>query len=315
MSDESTTPDLKRMSIADFEAAVGEPVSQFVAQRFSQCAFAYHEISPAETQKLIIRIIDALLDPTLDKSGEHRRDRWEQGWGENLDALNRSPGDSDAIIPRYFDKYAAVRWCGRFLRPESERFEYNSLACLVDWLADQYLRGCPAIYEFGCGTGHHLLRVRDVNPTARLYGLDWADASVKILERIRQTGGDAQVHGRRFDYFYPDYSLRLERDAVIYTVASLEQVGTRWDKFVQYLIDNRPKLCVHIEPIAELLNPDVLLDNLSIRYFAKRNYLGGFLTGLREREANGLLKIHRAQRTHIGSLFIEGYSVVVWSPT
>ena len=65
-----------------------------------------------------------------------------------------------------------------------------------------------------------------------------------------------------------------------------------------------------IFPEAEI----VLIDNLSIKYFKKRNYLDGFLSGLRELEAQEKLTIHDIKRTHIGSLFIEGYSVVVWSP-
>jgi len=77
----------------------------------------------------------------------------------------------------------------------------------------------------------------------------------------------------------------------------------------------KPAMCIHVEPIAELLNENVLLDNLSCKYFRKRNYLHGFLCGLQELERRGQARIHRTQRTGIGSLFIEGYSVVVWSPT
>ena len=100
----------------------------------------------------------------------------------------------------------------------------------------------------------------------------------------------------------------------VLTVASLEQVGDRWRDFISYLIGQRPKICVHIEPVSELLDSKILLDNLSIKYFEKRNYLNGFLTGLRELEESGKVIIHRAQRTGIGSLFIEGYSIVVWEP-
>lgn len=94
-----------------------------------------------------------------------------------------------------------------------------------------------------------------------------------------------------------------------------EKIGARWDKFIQYILRNRPKLCIHIEPVAELLDSGKLIDYLSIEYFKKRNYLEGFLNGLRQLEKEGKVRIHRAQRTYIGSLYIEGYSVVVWSPT
>ena len=60
--------------------------------------------------------------------------------------------------------------------------------------------------------------------------------------------------------------------------------------------------------------PGNLVDYLSILYFKKRNYLSGFLLKLRELEEAGKIKIHMAKRTFIGSLYIEGYSVIAWSP-
>jgi SAM-dependent methyltransferase len=248
-------------------------------------------------------------------SGEHRRDQWEAGWRENLDLFLRQPNDVGLIIPNYFNKYGAIRWRGRYIRPLSEQFEYRSLAIIQDWLFDQYLRDAAAIYEFGCGTGINLLRARQVNPGASLWGLDWVTSSQQIIEQLAGSGIDSNIRGHRFDYFDPDGSFRLASDSFVYTVASLEQVGARWDKFVDYILHNRPRLCVHIEPIAELLNPDKFIDYLSIEYFKKRNYLKGFLSGLRRLEQEGKVRILRAQRTYIGSLFIEGYSVVVWAPT
>jgi len=153
-----------------------------------------------------------------------------------------------------------------------------------------------------------------VNPRASLWGLDWANTSQRIVECIAQQGIDHNIHAHRFDYFGPDKSFCLERDSAVYTVASLEQVGAKWTKFIEYILENRPRICIHVEPIAELLDPGRLIDYLSIEYFKKRNYLKDFLSGLRLLEREGKIRIHRAQRTHIGSLFIEGYSVIVWSP-
>ena len=84
--------------------------------------------------------------------------------------------------------------------------------------------------------------------------------------------------------------------------------------FIDFLLEKKPEICLHIEPIAELLNEENLVDYLSILYFKKRNYLSGFLLKLRELEEAGKIKIHMAKRTFIGSLYIEGYSVIAWSP-
>ena len=315
MIDDSKNNMVQSLSVKDFEGAFGEKLSPYVAERISKYSFQYAEFPSEEKESLLIKIVETLLDPNLQQSGEHRLDQWESGWGENLELFLLNPENVDLIIPKYFNKYGAIRWRGRFIRPVSEKFECHSLAIIQDWLFDKYLRDVPAIYEFGCGTGHNLLRARGVNATASLCGLDWATASQRIIERMAQHKIDPDIQGKRFDYFNPDESFYLTPGSAIYTVASLEQVGTRWDKFIEYILLNRPKLCIHIEPVAELLDPTKLIDYLSIEYFKKRNYLNGFLDGLRQLENEGKVKIHRAQRTYIGSLFIEGYSVVVWSPT
>lgn len=312
--DTSKNFDIRSLGLNEFEASFGEKLGSYVANRIEKYSFKYVEFSPEEVEGLLIKITETLLNPDLQQSGEHRLDQWESGWGENLELFLSDPKNRDLIVPKYFNKYGAVRWRGRFIRPVSEKFEYQSLAVLQDWLFDKYLRNATSIYEFGCGTGHNLLRARDVNPEARLYGLDWAEASQKIIERIAKHGIDLNIEAKKFDYFNPDESFNLAPNSHVYTVASLEQIGDRWEKFVDYLLKNQPKLCIHIEPIAELLDPTKLNDFLSIAYFKKRKYLSGFLDGLRKLEGQGKITIHRAQRTFIGSLFIEGYSVVVWSP-
>jgi hypothetical protein len=144
--------------------------------------------------------------------------------------------------------------------------------------------------------------------------LDWAASSQKIIRRLARNGVDRNIFAHRFDFFDPDNSFNLEKNSIVYTSASIEQTGTQYKRFLEYLLRQRPALCIHIEPIAELLDENHLLDYLSIQYFKKRKYLSGYLDHLRKLEKQGQIKIHRAQRTYIGSLFIEGYSVIVWSP-
>lgn len=314
MTTDAKSAPIRSLSVEDFEQAFGEKLSPIVADRIRNYSFQYTCFSPEEQEELLIKIVQSLLDPDTIRAGDHRLDQWEMGWGENLDLMSNNPTDVKMIIPKYFEKYGAIRWCGRFIRPVSPHFEYLSLAVIQDWLFDKYLRDASAIYEFGCGTGYNLLRAREFNQSATLWGLDWTTASQKIISQLAENGVDPDIHGHRFDYFNPDESFHIEPNGVIYTVASLEQVGARWDKFVEYILRSGPKLCIHIEPISELLDPTKLIDYLSIEYFKKRNYLHGFLDGLRELESQGKVKLHRAQRTHIGSLFIEGYSVIVWSP-
>jgi trans-aconitate methyltransferase len=238
------------------------------------------------------------------RAGEHRVEEWDKGWRDNL--------TSNTILPRYFGKYNILRWKQLFITPISENYEVNMLHLIVDWLSDKYMRDTHAVYEFGCGTGHNLQHVRMVNNNAILYGLDWAESSQEIIRNHAMEIGDRKLYAGQFNFFDPDYDFDDLSDAVIYTIAGLEQVGGRYEKFLNYLLHYKPRFCIHVEPIAELLDNNNLLDYLSIEYFKKRNYLSGFLTRLRQLEKDGRIDILCGQRTYIGSLFIDGYSVIVW---
>jgi len=297
----------------DFAPSFGDNMSQYLYNKIGGYGFQYKKLSKKEYDDCIIRIIKVLLSDDVIRAGAERICQWESGWTENLNRLKEGH-DLSSIIPLYFNKYPTLRWQRQFIKPVSPMFELNMLLTIVNWLADEYMRDADAIYEFGCGTGHLLTHIRDVNPNAELWGLDWVASSQKIIETYATEVGDDKLFGAKFDYFNPDYNFKLRKDSVVYTVASLEQTGNHHYDFISYLLWNKPKLCIHVEPIAELLDEDNLLDCLSIGYFKKRNYLSGFLTRLHELESTGRIKIIKVQRTYIGSLFIEGYSVVVWTP-
>lgn len=127
-------------------------------------------------------------------------------------------------------------------------------------------------------------------------------------------GIETNIEGRNFDFYEPDHALNVGPNSGILTVAALEQVGERFEPFLEFVLRKRPAVCVHLEPIDELMDPKHLVDRLSVLYCRKRNYLSGFLTRLRQLRDEGKVKIHREQRTYTGSYFIEGHSLVVWSP-
>lgn len=303
----------KRLVVRDFEAAWKERVSGFVRGKIVKARLLYRELDISERDAVLLRITDFLISRYVVYAGKHRHGQWEAGWGENLSEFKKTKKIS-GVVPRYFGKYPINRFRQTLIMARTKSFEADMLSILEYWLFDKYLRNIPAVYEFGCGTGHNLLRVREVNKTAELWGLDWVAASQELIHGLAQKLHDVHLRGHRFDFFNPDKAFHLDPNGAVYTVAALEQTGSNYKKFVAYLLKNKPFICVHIEPIGELLDKDVLLDNLSIKYFEKRNYLSGYLNYLRALEKEGKVKIHEARRSFIGSMFIDGYSVIVWSP-
>lgn len=258
----------------------------------------YRLLSKKEEEAAIIQMLEIILDKSVPFSGAHRRRQWEKGWGENLES-----GDG---VPKYFGKHRVNRLNGRLVMGLDADYERDMLYTIVDKLGKKYLSRAKDVYEFGCGTGHNLWRVKAVNPNARLHGFDWTRSSNRIIDNMG-------FHAERFDFFNPS-KVRLEKDAAVYTVAALEQTGEGYKKFVSYLLKNKPSVVVHIEPIPELLDSSRLLDYLSIQYMAKRKYLKGYLTYLEKLEKEGKIEILEARRSGIGSMLIDGYSVVVWRP-
>ena len=257
----------------------------------------YKLLTKKENEQVIIEILDTLLDKSIPFSGAHRLKQWEKGWAEN------TPNN---LKPKYFGKYKVNRLNGKFVWGLSKDYEVKMLYKLVDALAIKYLRGLSNIYEFGCGTGHNLLRLQAVSPRAILHGFDWAKSSNALVKSMG-------FHSENFDYFNPP-AINLRRESGVITVASLEQTGTKYKKFVKYLLKQKPSVVVHIEPMPEYLDPTKLNDYLSIKYMEKRKYLSGYPTYLKELEKQGKIEILESRRSGIGSKFIDGYSILVWRP-
>jgi hypothetical protein len=301
------------ITVEDLEETLSTQFNPVLRSRVELANLRYETLTQAERDTYLLDVIEELIKSDVVKAGPHRRPQWEIGWAENLAALQQGCS-LDSIIPRYHGKHRLVHWRQDIVRPLIPHFDYWIHAIIVDWAIETFLKRSDHIFEFGCGPAYHLLRIRKINPTVRLVGLDWTKTSQDIIAQIVKLGIANNIEGRNFDFYHPDGTLCFPPNSGIYTVAALEQVGDQFDPFLQFLLRKRPQICVHLEPLEELMDSHHLIDRLSVLYFRKRNYLRGFLTRLHELRDQGRITIHREQRTYTGSYFIEGHSLVVWSP-
>ena len=301
-----------RITSTELEQVLQTTFSSKLRAEVENTDLRYSVLTAQERDAAVLQIVEELLRPKS-AAGEHRRTDWEHGWAENLEAF-RQTGDTASLIPKYHGKHTLVRWRQNIIRPLSPTFDYHIHRILIDWAFDTFLSRMNAICEFGCGPGYHLIRARQWNPEAQLIGLDWSSSSQQILNEVSRSSGDGKLHGRRFDFFHPDDSFSFPPDTGIYTVAALEQVGEAFEPFLNFLLSKKPRICVHFEPIDELMDPTSLVDRLSVLYCRKRNYLKGFLSRLMALADQGRIEIFHQQRTYSGSLFLEGHSLVVWAP-
>jgi SAM-dependent methyltransferase len=307
-----TSASFETISIIEFQEILGLTLNEELRELFVQSDFSHQVLNEIERTKVLAEVKE-VLQGELKSSGKHRKQEWEQGWHENYLRLQEM-SNVDALIPGYFGKYPLLRWKQNWIKPQSKEMESNFLKIMIKSLATKYFDGVQSIYEFGCGTGHNLIDIAKSLPGKAYFGLDWAISSQDILRKVSQQLPEMKLGWRNFDFFEPDDSLMLNSNSGVITVAALEQVGSSHKDFVQFLLRNKPSIVLNIEPISELLDASNALDSISIDYFKKRNYLDGYLSYLRQLESLGEVRICEAKRSYFGSLFIEGYSIIVWSP-
>lgn len=261
------------------------------------------------------KLIRAELAKELNRVGGHRQPVWEEGWSQNL-AEYRESGDGRSLIPGYFENSEYLRLSNELYSVTDPASEANLLAFLVDLVVESLSRlyEFSDIHEFGCGTGTHVRRLARNNKLRKVVGYDWARASQEILKEIAETEKLHNLYGRHFDFFDVDYSVDVKPGDLVITVAALEQTGTNFKPFIELLLEKNPRVVAHLEPIEELLDTSSWLGKLSRDYFHRRNYLSGLFNALVELEGSGIINILDSGRSGLGSLFIEGYSLIVWEP-
>ncbi|KAA0677909.1 class I SAM-dependent methyltransferase [Azospirillum brasilense] len=306
----------KNLGVAELAELFGgspDEVSRWCAPFLDAFDFRYTELAGAERDAMLLEAVKRLEPNAVSVAGQGRKPDWEAGWSENLTEFLAGGHQLDALVPKYIRPNEVVRLFGQYARPRAPHFIRNYTKTYRAWLAQRFFADAAAIYEFGCGPGSHVAYFAETFPEKPVVGLDWAAASVNIMEAIAGHYG-WKVSGHRFDFFAPDHGIRLPEGTAVLTFGALEQVGTNHGPFLDYLLANKPLRCVHVEGINELYDEENLLDRLALRYHQQRNYLSNLLTRLQELEKAGRVVIESVHRQRFGTRFNDTFSHVVWRP-
>jgi len=303
-----------KLTYRDFEHLWSTSLLPIAINEINKMDYEYEALTQGEENELINEIHREILENKFIKAGQDRKAAWEKGWDENLQNFRRTK-NVDELVPKYFGKSNIARLGQRFIRSTSKNFDLNMLRVIQARVFSEYLVDAKDIYEFGCGTGHNLLFLRRFNLEASLVGLDWAKSSQEILLLLNKTQVNKNIFGRRFDYFSPDDNFKLEPSSAVLTIASLEQIGDKHKPFIDYLLKNRPSIVIHVEPFRDLLDDQDSIDLTSIEYMKQRNYIEGYCQEILDLQNSNRVRVHLFERTFIGSKYVDGYTILVWSPT
>lgn len=297
--------------LIDVENVVGRDLSR--SSGTAKVDVPLRTATEAERAQLRLDVQASLASEQHSRVGRHRLQVWANGWAENLNEFERTRA-ADDLLPRYFGKYKEVRLGNDLFIDASGRAEVALLRQLQTSVV-QYARtqaSFSKLAEFGAGTGHNLLHLASDSTLSQLQGFEWSWSGIACMNAIGSFL-EPRIGGRFFDYFEPGLSGEVDlRDTCAITVASLEQIGTDFRAFLRFLRQTKPAIVCNIEPIQELMGQHEL-GELSVEYSRRRNYLDGYYFYLRNLEQAGEVRILLEQESLVGSKFINGYGVMVWS--
>ena len=302
------------MNCNDFAEIFGVPEKELPAgcrQVILDTDFRFRIAVGAEREKCFLRAYKTLYSD-LKVSGEHRKQDWEKGWRENLHEYVQNDFVSNSLIPKFVRQKEYIRFQGNYISPANPNFETAFVTVLRNFLFEKYFKTVDDICEFGCGTGHNLIHLAKLWPEKKLYGLDWAESACELIDTIAKTK-QLNLKSKKFDMFYPEWDKTLGSETGVFTVGAMEQLGTRFSNFVDFLISKEIGICVNVETIYEMYDQDSLFDFFAVKYLEKRNYLRGFYGYLKKMESKNKVRILEVRRT-FGSFYHDGYSYIVWQP-
>lgn len=305
------TYNLTYTNLAKLFGANEDELRSFCDDTLSNDSFIYRQLSKEERDALLLRVIRRIEVEKPTVVGPHRKIDWEQGWNENLEAFQATGYNLKSLIPRYYKKNAPCRLNGDYVLPLVPDFVYRVTHLFRSWLFRRYFTEVPTVYEFGCGTGHHLVCLAQLFPQKRLYGFDWVPASQRILELLRIHSG-FDIHARAFDFMQPPAGEVIVPGSGVFTFGALEQIGGNHEPFLQFLLRHRPGICINVEGIHELYSQNELLDYLALKYHDSRGYLKNYLTRLRQLEEEGKIRILDVHHQKFGNIYDDPHSYIIW---
>jgi len=306
----------EKIKIQDFINSFGAKKNEFdkkIIKYIKKSNFEYTKICGKKKLDLIKQINSQLIKKKISKSGKKRFKEWNKGWRENYIDFIKSDYNSKKLIPKYIHGDRPVRWKQNFILPKKNLLEWRFSTVFRSWLFSKYFEKVDEVYDFGTGTACHLELLSKIYPKKKLTGLDWSKYSVKIIDLLRKKK-NLNIYGKEFNFFKVNNSIKLPKNTGVLTFAALEQVSKTYKNFINYLLKNKPTICVHVECMENMYNKKNKIDHLGYKYHMQRAYLQNFIPYLLKLSKEKKLKIIKIKRLFFGSYYHEVYNYVVWKP-
>jgi hypothetical protein len=207
-----------------WENMFGGPLDAKTEAEIARYDWRYKTLDSDASNSVVIDLLHRLEGRSFSIAGENTG-RWQKGWQENFEDFRRTD-DLKALEPKYLRPAKVLRLDGQFIEPADPMFEANWYRVFRGWFARRYLSGFDHIYEFGCGSGHNLVFLAQEFPGKHIHGYDWAEASFRIIDRLRSHFPN--IGGGRFDFFEPHTFRPFMPNSAVLTIGAEPGGGLSW---------------------------------------------------------------------------------------
>ncbi len=304
------------LTALDFAKSFGTEINNFsdkLKKKISDLDFRYRIPSKDENERLIHEVLLKIDMDTQVIGADERKEVWFNGWNENLQMYRESGFSEQSLTPKYVRPGNPIRLNKKFFYPADDNFEFNFIEIYRQWFIETFFGSMDAVYEFGCGTGYNLLHVNKVYPQKKIFGSDFVQSSVDLVNEIARQK-QIPLKCNLFNMINPDPSYEILPNSAIYTFGALEQLASNLDPVIDFFISKNPSICIHTEPAQELYEDDSIVDYLGKKFESKRGYSSGLIAKLKTLETEGKIDIIKIKRLYFGSFFFEGYNLFIWKP-
>ena len=161
-----------------------DDLSDLVKKEIEKYNFEFHDFSEDEYKDIILEVLFK-IDRDEQKIGARGREKvWLDGWKENYSAYKESGFSDQALVPKFVRKGNPVRLNQKYVKPTDDQFELNFISVFRTWFLETYFSKVENIFEFGCGTGFNLIRASELFPEKNLFGSDFVQSSVDLVNKI-----------------------------------------------------------------------------------------------------------------------------------
>ena len=318
------------MTLPDLTALFGFDVTTFIDHSTTiqiENFLTYRKLDVQEQSKALRHLDRYLREDRQVVASQERTAKWEEGWNYNLQTFLESKSYQD-LQPQYYrakEKVAELiglntgeyvyRYKKELIATPNPNFEEIFAEVVRQAVLRRYFYGYKAKrqVEFGCGSCLNILRMAKDQPDVTTYAIDFVQPPLDIAKEI---GRNEQVEIRTIlqdmrdmSDFNQDFS-----NSRIFTFGALEQLGGIYgaESWLNWAANQNNSKFVLVEPCVETYDLMSAVDLSALSFHLKRGYTSGIISSLKSKERNGVISNLKVHRIQFGSLFIEGYTLIVF---